>query len=254
MDLVPVLDLKQGQVIRGIAGQREHYHANTSRLVKSADPVDTCQALKQAFRPHWMYIADLDAIENGEVQYAVLNSLVQCGVPLAVDAGVASIERAQRLIDLGVSKVIIGLETLPHLELLGKFTSALGPDRIIFSLDLRDGEPIGVAADGMHPNQVVSIGLDQGIRQLIVLELSRIGTSRGVPTGPLCHSIKNRRADLVVWTGGGVRQLADLHRLQLCRLDGVMVASSLHDGQITPADWQSFETLDVDETLLAMDA
>jgi phosphoribosylformimino-5-aminoimidazole carboxamide ribotide isomerase len=66
--------------------------------------------------------------------------------------------------------------------------------------------------------------------------------------------MKKRWPDLVIWTGGGVRSLADLHQLFLNRVDGAMVASALHDGHISPADWRSFRALSNDSTQLAMDA
>jgi len=254
MDLIPVLDLMQGEVVRGQAGQRDRYLPNVSQLVSGSDPLQTCLALKEAFHPQWFYLADLDAIRQGSEPAPGLQVLSECGVPLAVDAGVNSPERAKTLLELGVSKVIVGLESLQQLEQLSPIVSAIGADRLIFSLDLRQGLPVGPAAAHLHPAKILADVVEQGIRHVIVLEFSHIGTSRGVPTVNFCHSIKDRRPDLIVWTGGGVRHLADLHRLQLARVDGAMVATALHDGLITPADWQSYETMEVDETLLAMDA
>ncbi len=254
MELIPVLDLMQGIVVRGRSGERDRYLPNHSQLIDGCDPVLTCKALQTAFRPHWFYIADLDAIREQHPPHPVLKSLVELGVPLVVDAGVNNVRQAEELLELGVAKVVVGLETLPQLDLLGPIVSAVGADRVMFSLDLLDGHPIGEAAAGMHPAHVLSIAVEYGIRQVIVLEFSNIGTSRGVPTTAFCHAVKDRRADLIVWTGGGVRHIADLHQLQLARVDGAMVASALHDGLITPNDWQAYETMEVGSTLLAMDA
>ncbi|HWL08141.1 MAG TPA: HisA/HisF-related TIM barrel protein [Planctomicrobium sp.] len=254
MELIPVLDLMQGEVVRGRAGNRGQYQPNISGLTPGSDPVQTVLAFKEAFHPNWLYIADLDAIRHGHAPHPVISTMIECGIPLAVDAGVSSVQQAETLIEMGVGKVIIGLETLPQLDLLGPIISSVGSDRIVFSLDLRDGQPLGAGTEGMHPAHILSIAVECGVRHVIVLEFSHIGTSRGVPTGAFCHTVKERRPDLIVWTGGGVRHVADLHRLQLARVDGAMVASALHDGLITPADWQSYQTMEVDSTLLAMDA
>lgn len=255
MFLVPVIDLMQGQVIRGVAGQRENYGPNTSCLVDSADPLETCQALMQSFRPPLIYVADLDGIRTGKIQTECLSSLQNCGGPLAVDAGADHPDKVQRLFDLGIEKIIVGLETLSDLSVTEELIASFGQERILFSLDLHDGKPLGTASAGMHPMHVVSRVVGYGVRQLIVLDLAAVGISRGVPTGELCHNIKGRWPELVVWTGGGVRSLVDLHRLSLYRVDGVMVASALHDGRITPGDWQSFQNLlSDDDTMLMMDA
>jgi phosphoribosylformimino-5-aminoimidazole carboxamide ribotide isomerase len=254
MELIPVIDIRKGMVIRGHAGQRQKYLPNSSVLIPSYDPLNTCRALNRNFRPHWIYVADLDGIEHNTPQYPLLEKLTQCGPDLAVDAGTRSIAEARKLIDLGVRRIVIGLETLPSLKLLDALVSELGPEHLTFSLDLYDGEPLGPEGAGKSPIDIVSQAIEKGIRQLIVLDLSHVGMHRGVPTGQLCHSIKNRWPDLVVWTGGGVRSLADLHKLSLDRVDGAMVASSLHDGHITPADWKSFEMFSGDVIQIAMDA
>ncbi|WP_437191075.1 HisA/HisF-related TIM barrel protein [Planctomicrobium sp. SH527] len=254
MDLIPVIDLMNSKVVRALAGRRDEYEARPSKLCQSSDPVETCLAFKQAFSPKWIYVADLDAIRYGVTQGPIIEDLVRCGVPMVVDAGSTSAADVEKLLNMGVSKVVIGLETLPDLDLLQNMVSIVGADQLIFSLDLREGTPIGKAGAGMYPLQVVSTCLDYGIRHLIILEFSRIGTNRGVPTGQLCHSIKERRADVIVWTGGGVRELTDLRLLQLARVDGAMVATALHEGYISPADWQFFQTMEIDKTLQAMDS
>jgi phosphoribosylformimino-5-aminoimidazole carboxamide ribotide isomerase len=254
MDLIPVLDLSQGQVVRGIAGERQRYAPNVSRLVSGAEPLRTAQALCKSFRPRFLYVADLDGIQTGAMQCSALADLRHCPAGLAVDAGVHALEAVHALLELGATEVIVGLETLPDLNLLGDWISELGPERIVFSLDLRNGRPFGPAAQDRHPMEVAAAALDQGVRRMIVLDLASVGIGRGVTTGALCHSIKTRWPDVILWTGGGVRSMADLHRLSLFRVDGVLVASALHDGRITPADWQTFVTLSSDDALLAMDA
>jgi phosphoribosylformimino-5-aminoimidazole carboxamide ribotide isomerase len=254
MDLIPVIDLKNGQVVRGMAGHRRDYAINTSVLTSSADPVATCEALVANYRTRTIYIADLDGIERGEIHEDSLRALAGCGVQLAVDAGTSSVSQAERLLSLGIAKVIIGLETLPDLDRTGELVRALGPERALFSLDLQNGHPLGAASHKKAALEVVSEVVELGVRQIIVLDLASIGMSRGVPTGPLCHSIKNRWPDVIVWTGGGVRSLADLHRLALCRVDGVMAASALHRGDITPSDWETFQDLfSDDQTMLMID-
>ncbi len=254
MELVPVLDIMQGRLVRGVGGRRELYRPNVSCLTPGADPVETCQAIRKAFQPQWFYVADLDAIQTGAPPSLLVSALAECGTSLAVDAGVSTVAEAEAVLALGATRVIIGLESLTDLKMLEPLVDAIGTDRLIFSLDLRDGRPVGPAAANLHPMHVVDSVLRIGLHHLIVLEFTNIGSSRGVQTASFCHSVKDRRADVILWTGGGVRDVADLMRLQLNRLDGAMVASALHDGKITPNDWQSFQAMDSDAILQAIDA
>jgi len=254
MDLIPVLDLRHGLVVRGHAGQRGNYQPNTSLLISSSGPQATIEALIQQFSPRCVYLADLDGIENQQPQYELIGELVKCNVPLAIDAGTSSPENARKLLELGVQKVVVGLETLPRLDAMQEFIQEFGPEKILFSLDLMNGDCIGPDAVGHFPLEVAAATIRAGVRQLIVLDIAQVGSNRGVSTISLCHSIKNRWPDLVIWTGGGVRSIVDLHKLSLSRVDGAMVASALHDGHITPADWKNFLALSNDLTQMAMDA
>ena len=62
MPILPVLDLKQGQVVRGIAGRREEYRPIVSKLTTSSRPLDVARAFREHFRFDELYVADLDAI------------------------------------------------------------------------------------------------------------------------------------------------------------------------------------------------
>ncbi|WP_437202379.1 HisA/HisF-related TIM barrel protein [Planctomicrobium sp. SH664] len=254
MELVPVVDLQRGQVVRGMAGERDLYRPNRSRLLNSSEPLATAAALVKQYEPGSLYVADLDGIEQGEVQSELLADLASLPVELVVDAGVETLAKAQKLFEMGVARVAIALETLPDLDLVCQFTREFGEERILFSLDMRDGQPIGECAAGMQSIEVVSRVVECGVHHLIVLDLAGIGKNRGVPTVAFCHSLKRRWPEMILWTGGGVRSLADIHTLSLARLDGAMVASALHDGGITPSDWRGFQSLSDDDILRAIDA
>ena len=48
-----------------------------------------------------------------------------------------SLERAKKLLDCGVSKVVIGTETLQNKSFVGEAVRLLGSERVIVSLDLK---------------------------------------------------------------------------------------------------------------------
>ena len=62
MRIIPVLDMLNGIVVRGVGGRRSEYQPIVSRLTSSTDPVEVARVLVYAFQPAEMYVADLDAI------------------------------------------------------------------------------------------------------------------------------------------------------------------------------------------------
>ena len=60
--IIPVMDLMRGQVVHGVAGQRNKYRPISSSLVDGANPLDVASAFQKLFGVEELYIADLDAI------------------------------------------------------------------------------------------------------------------------------------------------------------------------------------------------
>jgi phosphoribosylformimino-5-aminoimidazole carboxamide ribotide isomerase len=113
-----------------------------------------------------------------------------------------------------------------------------GPDRIAFSLDLKDGLPMGdlSAWNGRGPWDIVLEAIGAGVQKLIVLDLAQVGMGGGVSTRPLCRHVKREFPSITVITGGGLRHRADLVDLEHAGIDGVLIASALHDGSIGRED------------------
>jgi phosphoribosylformimino-5-aminoimidazole carboxamide ribotide isomerase len=71
-----------------------------------------------------------------------------------------------------------------------------------------------------------------GIKDLIVLELSLVGSGRG----PIHDSLKvvSENTDIRLIAGGGVRNLKDLQSLHSIGVEAALVATALHKGGISP--------------------
>ena len=114
----------------------------------------------------------------------------------------------------------------------------VGSERVIFSLDLKNGQALG----DLHPWKTADpceIGcraVQAGVAEMIVLDLAQVGGGSGITTIELCRTFLARFEELRVITGGGVRDVSDLIRLQKAGISAVLVASSLHDGRIGRAE------------------
>jgi phosphoribosylformimino-5-aminoimidazole carboxamide ribotide isomerase len=237
MRIIPVLDLQAGQIVRGIAGQRRQYRPVASRLTRSSAPVDVAEAFAHHFGCRELYLADLDAIAGAEPAWEVYSALRQRGFALWVDAGVRRAEQGQALARTGIETIVAGLETLAGPSTLAELVQTLG-QRIVFSLDLRGGVPLGDTArwSGTDAWSIACEGVALGVRRLLVLDLVRVGMASGTGTEDLCARITRSFPEVEVSAGGGVRDRADLCRLRDAGVKVALVASALHDGVLTRAD------------------
>lgn len=258
MRLIPVLDLKEGVVVRGVGGRREAYRPVESVVAQTAEPVEVATSLRERFGLSEFYIADLDAIAGGAGHADVVRELAQQDFELLVDAGLRDVAAGRALIELGATRVIAALETSPGPEHLQSLVAALGVERVTFSVDLKGGALLTAgegwasvgravptsAAGGAdmtgaaHPARtlgVVTRVVECGVRSLILLDLAGVGEGRGVPTLELCRAVRGLAPDVEIITGGGVRNATDLEGLEQAGVDGVLVASALHNGALTAA-------------------
>jgi phosphoribosylformimino-5-aminoimidazole carboxamide ribotide isomerase len=244
--VIPVIDLKDGVVVRGVAGRRAEYRPIESSLVVGSEPRQIAGAfvrlgLRRA------YVADLDAIgtpeHRAEPNWDCYRAVMEAGLELWVDAGMRDERDVERLANYShgakrIDGVIVGLETLRDAAMLRRCFEIAGPERFVFSLDLRRGELLAQsdAWRGFSPLECGLAARDAGVTRMIVLDVSAVGIGDGVPTLGLCRTLRARSQVLEIVSGGGVRGIDDLRALAEAGCDGALVASALHDGRIGDAD------------------
>jgi phosphoribosylformimino-5-aminoimidazole carboxamide ribotide isomerase len=236
VQIIGVIDLASGKAVHARAGRRADY-ADVRQVAGVDIPPGNAVALATAYRERLglddMYVADLDAIESGEPQRAMVRRLADIS-PIWLDAGINSLDGALDAIAAGATRLIVGLETLTTFDALARICAAVGSERITFSLDLRDGRPIHrmdqFQAD-TRPETFAARAVAAGASTLIVIDVARVGTGLG-PDLTLIANVRKAIPEVTLIAGGGVRGPDDLSRLAACGCSGALVASSLQDGRL----------------------
>jgi phosphoribosylformimino-5-aminoimidazole carboxamide ribotide isomerase len=238
--VIPVLDLRAGRAVLARGGVRHAYEPVQSVLV-AASAVGDAVALARAFRERLgcdeCYVADLDAITGGHPQRALVRALAGVGGRLLVDSGLADPASAAALLAEGAVRVVVGLETLPAFGALEAIAGAIGPERVVFSLDLRDGQPVLAPGARHHesPLALARAAAAAGAAALLVLDLARVGARQG-PDLELVDAVRGALPEVELLVGGGVRTREDLERLAAAGCDAALLATALHDGRVGRAD------------------
>lgn len=210
-------------------------------MTESTEPPEVLKALQAHFGCNACYVADLDAIEGRQLNRCTIAEMVRTGVLLIVDAGAASIEQVESLLEIGVSKVVLASESFDDLTGLKAILHHVDPDSLIFSIDLKHGELR--VQDPLWKNQsplnLARFVIDQGIRQLIVLDLAAVGTGHGILTLKLCCEIRKLSPDVQITSGGGVNSRQCITDAVRAGLDALLIASALHDGRLNLHDLES---------------
>jgi phosphoribosylformimino-5-aminoimidazole carboxamide ribotide isomerase len=242
VQIIPVIDLKGGQVVRGIAGRRAEYQPIKSRLVATCAPCDVAAAFL-GLGLQTIYLADLDAIAGADPNWRVYSALLDIGARLVVDAGVASVRAAERLAEFRccgamLAGIVAALETVPSPESARQIAAAIGSDWLVFSLDLTGRRMMTSTAAWQRftPLSCAAWVLDAQIRRLIVLDVAAVGVGSGPTTLDLCREIRRHDRAAEIISGGGIRGREDLGLLEEAGCDAALVASALHDGRLSVGD------------------
>jgi len=234
LKIIPVIDILGGVVVHAVRGRRKEYQPLKSVLCASTDPVDVAAALKTIGFGE-LYVADLDAITGRQPHFSLFKRIAdKTGLELMVDAGITGLKKAEEVLKSHVSKVIIGTETLPSASFVAEAVEFFGREKIIVSLDLMGNRIISGFALGRLAEPITFLReLEElGVSQIIVLDLAKVGSGEGVNLPFLQEVLRNIKAK--VFVGGGVRDVKDLVELKDVGVFGVLVATALHSGKISP--------------------
>jgi phosphoribosylformimino-5-aminoimidazole carboxamide ribotide isomerase len=234
--VIPVVDLLNGITVHAIRGRRKEYQPLNSVLCASTVPVEVAMTLK-ALGFGELYIADLDAITGRYPNLSLFKKVAaETDLELMVDAGVTTLEAAEKLLINGVAKVIVGTETLPSISFVADAIESFGSENVMVSLDLMDNRVLSrfKLDTPLEPIALLHEFQDMGVSQIIVLDLAKVGSDEGVNKSFLREVINEIKAEIFV--GGGVQDIKNLLELKDIGAFGVLVATALHSGRISPEE------------------
>ena len=86
----------------------------------------------------------------------------------------------------------MGLESVSDPQTLAKTFAVVGPERAIFSLDLKAGQPMNPARAwrNFSAEQIAATAIEIGFSRLIVLDLARVGVGQGVGVETHCQTLR----------------------------------------------------------------
>ena len=223
MKLILAIDLMNGLVVHGKSGQRETYAPLTWGLSPSAVPDEYIAYM----RPRFVYVADLDCIQEQGDNTAIVQHIASYVDQLLLDKGCkdpATLTHIPRVLN------IIGTETAgcdPHS--LSQYSGVL-------SVDMKNG---AVIPCGMDPVVFLASIEHLFFEAIIILNISTVGTETGLDVDLL--SRLRSATTLPLYYGGGIATIRDLDMLATASFDGAIVATAVHKGHIPHSAIQSGE-------------
>jgi phosphoribosylformimino-5-aminoimidazole carboxamide ribotide isomerase len=241
LDVIPAIDLLQGQCVRLYQGdfdQVTEYDNN---------PVELAQRYARAGARR-LHVVDLDGAKTGApVNLSLIAELAGLGLELQAGGGIRDLQRLETLLQSGVHRAVIGSVAVKQPEMVIDWINRVGVNRIILAFDIRlnkDGEP-EVATHGWTRSSeqllwpLVDKFMRRGAVEFLCTDIARDGTLSG-PNIELYRDCGRRFPDAEFIASGGVSCAADLHALDAAGVARVVTGKALLDGRLTLEEIERF--------------
>ncbi|MDB2386991.1 1-(5-phosphoribosyl)-5-[(5-phosphoribosylamino)methylideneamino]imidazole-4-carboxamide isomerase [Shewanella sp. 10N.286.45.A1] len=233
--IIPAIDLIEGQVVRLYQGD---YNQKTTF---DLSPLAQLQSYQEQ-GADLLHIVDLTGAKDPmKRQTQLIASLVQgLDTPIQVGGGVRTEAQLSELLEIGVSRVVIGSLAVKEPELVKSWFVKYGSDAICLALDVNineQGDKI-VAVSGWQSGggktleSLVAEFTEVGLKHALVTDISRDGTLQGANT-ELYQEISTAYPKINWQASGGIATLADVQAVKDSGANGIIIGKALLINQFT---------------------
>jgi phosphoribosylformimino-5-aminoimidazole carboxamide ribotide isomerase len=225
--VIPAIDVLGREAVRLTQGAFDRVS------VRAGDP----EALAQRFAAAGaglLHLVDLEGASPGRWRPHLVAAVAGAARPAKVQAagGIRSPEDAERLLDAGAARVVVGTAAFAGPGALARYAGELG-DKLVVALDARGGR-IAVAGwerdTGLPVEEAAGRCAEAGVARLLCTAIERDGMLAG-PDLELLRAVR-ARSGLPVLAAGGVATPADLDALDAAGCEGAIVGRALLDGSL----------------------
>ncbi|MNJ28960.1 1-(5-phosphoribosyl)-5-[(5-phosphoribosylamino)methylideneamino] imidazole-4-carboxamide isomerase [compost metagenome] len=237
MIIYPAIDLKDGVCVRLMHGRFDQ--------VTRYDEVPAARlAAFAAEGAQWVHVVDLDGAEAGRaMQHGLIAELAaSVAVKIQSGGGVRSETDVERLLEAGVSRVVVGSLAVTRSDEVLAWLDRFGAERITLALDVKyeDGVPVPALkgwtqSAGVDLWSVLERYPSNLLTHVLMTDVGRDGALTG-PNLDLLGEARARRPELKIQASGGVAALTDLIAARDLGCDGAIVGRALYEGRFTVAE------------------
>lgn len=243
MNIIPAIDLKDGNCVRLLKGDFE----KTTEYSK--DPTAIGRQFS-ALAVKNLHIVDLDGARSGTQENAEIVTAIasDSGLEVQLGGGIRTRDDVEHWLANGVTRCVVGSTAINDPELVKQWITEFGGDAVVLALDVRldeSGTP-RLTTHGWTEDSGTSLWecldsyADAGAVHVLCTDVDRDGAMTG-PNFLLYAEILQRYHALQLQASGGVRNIDDLEMLREIGLPAAITGRALLDGEITETEVTAFQ-------------
>lgn len=229
MEVIPAIDIKNGQVVRLNQGDPDF----TKSYAYLGSPAKVAEMWKNE-GAGIIHIVDLDSAMGLNSNLSIIKEIIQnLEIAIQVGGGIRNYNVAKDLFDIGVMRVIIGTLAFSDEDILLKLLKDYGKERIIISLD-HYGRDVKIKGWKESSNMDIKDALihfcNLGVNIFLITSIKR----DGMLTSPDYHILKELLEFKVnIIAAGGISKLDHVVKLKEMGMKGVIIGKALYENKFT---------------------
>lgn len=227
MILLPAIDLYEKKAVRLYKGDYAQMTVYSEKPLAVAGDFASAGA-------EWIHLVDLEGARYGDTpNLEIVSEIVsETGLRAEIGGGIRRMETAQRYLDAGVRRVILGTAAVTDEGFLREALAAFGA-AVAVGADVKDGY-IAIRGWREQSAQTLEAFLSRmeelGVRTVICTDISRDGAMRG--TNRALYRALSARFSMDLIASGGVSSLEDIRELREQGLYGAILGKAYYTGAV----------------------
>lgn len=227
MIIFPAIDLYDKKAVRLYKGDYQNM------TVYSDNPIEIARDFKKCGATH-IHMVDLEGAKDGTTPNISIVSQIAKETDLFVEigGGIRNIQTAQKYIDAGVSRIILGTAAVENEDFLKECLNKFG-DKTAVGADVKEGY---IAIKGwlekskLTLDEFLSKMQNLGVKNVICTDISKDGAMKG--TNLQLYRELSQKYSLDITASGGVSTIDDIKILRQMNIYGAIIGKAYYIGAI----------------------
>lgn len=218
--VIPAVDLKDGKVVRLRQGKENEI------TFEAENPVEVAKSWVEK-GAKVLHVIDLDGAFQGKMRHEDIIAEIASLAEVQVGGGIRDFKVAERLLDLGVERVIFGTLAVEKVEEVREFAESW-ERRVMIAIDSKKGR---VAVKGwketasLTPIQLAEIYDDLRV-SFLYTNIDVEGLVSGIEREKIAEVVKALRNP--VYIAGGITSVENIRFIKRSGATGVVIGSALY--------------------------
>ena len=227
MKIIPAIDLMDGKVVRLYKGDPN------KKTIYSEDPLAIAKKWEEN-GADLIHVVDLDATLGLGSNLSIIKKILEnISIPVEVAGGLRDEKLILEVASIS-NRVVLGTIAFKDKELMKKLLSLLGKEKIVVSVDHKDGEIVThgwQSGTGILLNDALQEFLKMGFTEFLLTDVGRDGTMEGPDLENLENSCILENANVIA--SGGISSIDDVREVQQKNPFGVILGKALYEDKVS---------------------